>query len=86
MPELSPTMRSAINYARNFNNKIVRYPGGYWARENWSGSSEHYFGTTTIQALVSRGLAEYTQWQEGKSRFPIEITLTELALANKESE
>lgn len=75
--KLSRTMQDAISYAQKFDNKIVRYPGGFWARENWQGErAEHYFGTTTIQALVDRKLARYTNWQDGRSgRFPTEITL-----------
>lgn len=74
--KLSVTMLDAVSYAKKFDNKIVRYPGGFWARENWAGERrEHYFGTTTIQALVDRGLAEYTKWQDGRSRFPVEMTL-----------
>ena len=74
---LSPTMRAAITYAEKFDNKISRYPGGFWAREGWQGSRiEHYFGVTTIQALVDRGVAEYTKWEDGRSgRFPVEVTL-----------
>lgn len=77
MAKLSVTMRDAIIYAQKFDNKIVRYPGGFWARENWEGSrKEHSFGTTTIQALVDRGLAQYTKHEEGRNgRFPVEMTL-----------
>lgn len=83
--QLSPTMRAAVIYAKKFQNKIVRYQGGYWARANWEGAhKEHWFSTSTIQALVSRGLADYTQWQDGRAgHFPIEVTLT--PLAEKES-
>lgn len=35
MPDLSPTMQSAIYYTKKHGNKIVRYPGGFWARTGW---------------------------------------------------
>jgi hypothetical protein len=68
--QLSPTMQDAVAYAKKRGGKILRRPGGYWGEHPW-------FGTTTIQALISRGVAEYSQWQERKSggRFPIEVTI-----------
>lgn len=74
MSDLSPTMQSAIYYARKHGNKIVRYPGGFWARTGWD-SQAPWFGTSTINALVDRGVAEFTEWKEGRSRFPVEVTL-----------
>lgn len=79
--DLSPTMRAAVEYAKKHGNKIVRYPGGFWAREGWAGN-EFSYGTSTIEALVSRGLAEYTRYQErkhGGAPFPIEAKLKEAA-------
>lgn len=50
--------------------EIHRHPGGFWrAKDTWNGDS---FGTSTIEALVARGLLQYSQWQEGRNgRFPI---------------
>lgn len=71
--DLSPTMNHAVVLAMRNNGKITRFPGGFWiASDKWS---QPQFGTPTIQALVSRGVMKYTQWQEGKSRFPIEATV-----------
>lgn len=79
MSDLSPTMQRAVEYAKESGGKIVRYPGGFWAKQNWRGEQyEKWYGTTTIQALVSRGVFEYTQWHEGRSRFPVEVTLKQV--------
>lgn len=73
--ELSPTMKRAIAYMQRHNGKMVRYPGGYWASETWRWAGESH-KTSTVKALVRRGIAEYTAWKDGKNgRFPIECTL-----------
>ena len=73
---LTPTMHHARVYARKHGGKLYRYPGGYWAKPNWQ-QSEHSFGTLTIEGLVSRGVAEYSDWREGRNgRFPVEVTVT----------
>ena len=80
--ELSPKMKSAVAYMQKHDNKLVRYPGGYWASVGWHLWSGPCFGTPTVQALVRRGVAEYTVWKDGRSgKFPIECTLTEQARA-----
>lgn len=74
--ELSPRMKKAIDHMKLHNNKLVRYPGGYWAAENWHMWKGPSFGTPTVEALVRRGVASYTDWKIGKkSSFPIECTL-----------
>lgn len=77
MAELSTTMRAAIDYAQRNGGKLIRYPGGFWAPEGWRQGHGNHFGASTIQALVSRGIAEYTGWQDRSSggRFPIEVTV-----------
>lgn len=75
--KLSPTMQDAVEYARQHGNKLVRYPGGFWCAE---GIQRPWYGASTVNALVDRGAAEFTQWQErskGGSKFPIEMTLKE---------
>ncbi len=67
---LSKTMKAALEYARSHGGYIDRYPGGYWG---FIGPDS--FGTTTIQALVSRGMMEYSVWHEGSTRFPIKVKL-----------
>ena len=75
MDKLSPTMQAAVDYTKEHGG-IYRYPGGFWARKHWQGRNEFYFGTTTIQALVSRGIFEYSEWKENKTgRFPIAVSL-----------
>lgn len=76
--QLSVTMRAAIDYAQRNNGKLIRYPGGFWAPEGWRLGRGNHFGTTTIQALVSRGVAKYTTWQDrdGGGQFPVEITVS----------
>ncbi len=70
----SPLWKSAIKYARARDGKFYRFPGGYWYFDKQCNSQ--YVGTTTVEALVVRGIATYTQWQEGKrGKFPIEATL-----------
>lgn len=75
--KLSPEMQAAVEYAKAHDGKIVRYPGGFWAKGGVWNRSERWFGTTTIEALVARGVAEYTDWQYRKdgSRFPTQITV-----------
>jgi len=75
---LSPSMEACRRYAANNGNVLMRYQGGFWAKREWSGprSDAAWFGTPTVEALVKRGVAEYTDWQEGRyGRFPIELTL-----------
>ena len=80
-PELSKKMLSALRHMKRNNNKLVRFPGGYWAREGWHSWNGPCWGTPTVEAIVRRGYAEYTVWKDGKSgRFPIECGLTPLAV------
>lgn len=73
---LSPTMERAVIFIRQHKNMIHRFPGGYWAQENWKHDGPH-FGTTTIEALVWRGVLYYTAFQSHKTgQFPIRAELT----------
>ena len=80
-PKLSPTMRAAVLLAQSNANKLMRHPGGYWstpAFDPWSteGRSVLHFSTNTAHALVTRGVAKYSDWQTNSSgRFPVELTL-----------
>jgi len=79
--ELSKKMISAIYHMARHGNKLVRFPGGYWARDGWHSWNGPCWGTPTVEAIVRRGFAEYTVWKDGRSgRFPIECGLTQLAL------
>ncbi len=76
--ELTPKMLKAIDRMKAHGNKFVRYPGGYWAANDWHRWHGPCFGTSTIEALVRRGIAEYTEWRDGHNgRFPIEVRLKE---------
>ena len=78
MQPLTPKMLEAIDRMKAHDNKFVRYPGGYWAAEGWHMWHGPSFGTPTIEALVRRGVAEYTVWHEGRNgKFPIEVALKE---------
>lgn len=75
--ELSPEMARAVAFAIGHGGKIVRHPGGFWGATDFVQHKSPWFATTTIQALVRRGAAAYTNWQEGRGgRFPIEVTVT----------
>lgn len=80
MSDLSPTMQQAAAYARQHGGSLERFPGGYWCepgRSQWDAYRvTSTFSTKTIEALVARGVAEYTQWKDGRNgRFPIKVTL-----------
>lgn len=78
---LTPTMEKALNLAKAHGGKLYRHPGGFWAGPEFQsyqggmGSSECY-GTPTVNGLVVRGAAEYSDYKEGRGGdFPVEITL-----------
>lgn len=73
---LTPTMEKAAEFARQHGGKLHRHPGGFWAGADYKqhGTS---FGTSTVDGMVKRGAAEYTDWKEGRNgRFPVEMTLS----------
>jgi hypothetical protein len=78
--ELSEKMQEAMLYAMDNGGKVCRYRGGFWAMENWCKGQHPWFGTSTVKALVSRGLMSYTEWQEGRNgRFPVAaVVISEL--------
>lgn len=77
---LTPTMQAAYQHAKAHGSVLERFPGGYWCevgRTQWTAHGGQTFSTPTVQALVSRGLADYTEWKDGRNgRFPIRATLT----------
>ena len=79
--ELTPTMRQAVDHARQHGGILERFPGGYWSepgRTQWNLGGAVTFGTSTIAGLVARGVAEYTEWKEGRSgNFPVKVRLKE---------
>ena len=67
---LSPTMRNALR-TMNESGGLKRLPGGFWIRASAAGlHGEVTFGTTTVEALVRRRRASYTEWK-GDPKFPI---------------
>jgi hypothetical protein len=76
-PLLSRTMLAAHRHAMANGGRLRRFPGGFWMRPNAKGRGDGpYFGTSTIEALVARGVAEYTEWKEGRGGwFPVEVTV-----------
>ena len=78
--EISQKMQEAMLYALVNGGKLCRYRGGFWAKENWHNGQHPWFGTSTVKALVSRGLMSYAEWQEGrKGRFPVAAIVSEPA-------
>ena len=83
--KLSKEMNNCIDYMLLVSDKrLIRYPGGFWADDGWK-HDDVWFNTSTIEALVKRGLIEYTTWKEGKrgGSFPIECKLTNNAIQNR---
>lgn len=76
--EISKKMQQAMLYALVNDGKLYHHLGGFWAMENWRAGQHPWFGTSTVDALVSRGLMSYTKWQEGENeRFPIAAIVLE---------
>lgn len=74
--ELSDTMRRAINWAAAGDGKLHRHPGGVWGASG--DKRDGHFPTSTILALIARGLATVTAERKGPhGRFPTEVTLTD---------
>lgn len=77
---LSATMQQALAFATKHGGELVRLPGGFWCKpgaNQWT-MGQTYFGTKTVEALVSRGAAEYSEWQEGRSgKFPVRLRVTQ---------
>lgn len=69
-------MLVAITFMEAHAGKMTRHPGGCW----WGPVRDHtiHFDTSTVQALVDRGVARYSKWQEGAGcTFPVEAELIE---------
>lgn len=71
---LTVPMQRALQFMREHQDRLIRLPGGFWKAPE----HERTFPTVTVQGLVSRGLAEYTEWKDGRNgRFPIAVVLVE---------
>lgn len=76
--KLSPTMTELVEYMRKHGGKIYRHPGGFWGNEHWQMKDREWFGTSSVEAIVTRGYATYTEWKDGRRggpRFPVMATL-----------
>jgi hypothetical protein len=75
---LSPTMKECADRIRSHCGVIVRYPGGFWCVENTAGETvAPTYGTTTVEALVKRGVLQYCEWRENRNgRFPTRARMT----------
>lgn len=74
MTTLSQTMRALLDCIAEHGGEIERFPGGYWtvAKTVAQFGAQRTWGTTSIEALVSRGMLEYTEWKENRAgRFPV---------------
>lgn len=75
--KLSPTMQECVRYVREHGG-IHRHPGGFWAHAAWRLHSGGWFDTSTVHALVKRGVLQYVEWQSGRNgQFPITAKITE---------
>jgi len=75
---LSPTMQSALNHAAAHGGALIRLPGGYWCEP--SATQWHmgaiFFGTKTVDGLVTRGAMNYVEWKDGRNgRFPVRAAI-----------
>ena len=78
-PILSTTMEAALLHAKKHHGTLVRHPGGFWTAPGdikWECGrpTVPYFGSSTIEALVSRGVLYYSRHVEGiNGIFPVEV-------------
>lgn len=71
--QLTPVMLKCMEFIREGDGSIYRHPGGFWGHAAFK--LHESFGTSTVEALVKRGVLEYVEWQEGRGgRFPIRAT------------
>lgn len=78
----SKEMRRLLRLMVLSDGQVRRQPGGYWRpiredEEPCVARAFPSFGTTTVSALVRRGLAYYMEWKRGRhGKFPICASLT----------
>lgn len=71
--KISKTMAYVVGRMAAAERKLKRFPGGFWRTH---AGAQEYFGTKTVQALVTRGLAQYTEYKDGRNgTFPIQVSL-----------
>jgi hypothetical protein len=76
--ELSPTQQAAVEHAKANGGALHRKPGGFWASETWTMPGDGlWFGTTTVEALVRKGIGKYTEHLPSArgGEFPVKMEL-----------
>lgn len=72
---LSGVMAGVLGETIEYGGKLVRHAGGFWTYPGclWTNNApDWHAGTTTVNALVTRGRLRYTEWRQGsRDRFPI---------------
>lgn len=78
--KMSATMVAALDDIHLHGGKVERRQGGFWTYPGCptNGGVPHwYLGTSTVEALVTRGWLRYTQMQKGRrGEFPISAETT----------
>lgn len=70
---LSLKMQNCMKQIADGDGTITRYPGGFWYP---AGNGKPSYGTTTVEALVTRGRLEYSEWKQSHGRqFPIKARM-----------
>lgn len=74
--DLSKTMRDLIKAMIGNGGIVTRAPGGFWHCGGYG--TVPTWGTSTVHALVRRGVALYSEWTDGRNgRFPVAACLKE---------
>jgi hypothetical protein len=77
-------MIDCLAMAEDAGGELVRHQGGYWARRGPHPRARRapWHGTSTVNAIVARELAAWTEFQTGRSGrpYPIALRLTALGL------
>lgn len=82
---LSPTMTECLRKLQQAG-ELKRLPGGFWVKpetkfDQTGKPNGSWWGTTTIEALVARGVAEYSDWEENRKggKFPVSVRFSATA-------
>lgn len=79
--DLTGEMRECVEFMMGQGGRIYRSEQGPWSVENFNVSTTPYnqiFSHATVKALVSRGLARWSTWENARgSRYPVEAELVE---------
>jgi hypothetical protein len=78
-------MLRAVDFMSKHNGKIHRHPGGYWTSDPFETYAD-VFNSSTVAALVDRGVARYVEWKVGyRGKFPIVAELVPPAAASNKT-